>query len=152
MLDYQFYVLEKTRTNILKVLESYSIEQLNTIPEGFNNNLIWNFGHVVITQQLLCYGLSGLPLNIPKEIVDKYRKGSKPTDFIDKAEFELLKKWTFELIEKTKIDYANGVFKTYKTYPTSFNVMLNSIEEAISFNNVHEGLHFGSVLAIRKLV
>lgn len=151
-MDYNFYILEQTRTNILKAIEGYSIEQLNTIPEGFNNNLIWNFGHVIVTQQLLCYALSGLPMNIDKELVDKYRKGSKPNDFVDEAEFQLLKDMTFQLIEQTKVDYANGIFETYKSYTTSFNVTLSSVEEGIRFNNVHEGLHLGSILALRKLV
>lgn len=151
-MDYNFYILEQTRNNILNAIKDYSIEQLNVIPDGFNNNLIWNFGHVLVTQQLLCYGLSGLPMHLDKELITKYRKDSKPTDFVDEAEFELLKGKTFELIEQTKADYANGVFKEYRNYTTSYNVTLNSVEEAIQFNNVHEGLHFGSVLALRKLV
>ena len=151
-MDYNFYILEQTRSNILKAIQDFSIEQLNTIPEGFNNNLIWNFGHVVATQQLLCYALSGLPMHMDKGLVDKYRKGSKPIDFVDEAEYELLKSLAFSLIEQTKADYANGIFESYKPYTTSFNVTLSSVEEAITFNNVHEGLHFGSVLALRKLV
>lgn len=151
-MDYNFYILEQTRSNILNAIKDYSIEELNTIPEGFNNNLIWNFGHVIVTQQLLCYGLSGLPMHLEDELINKYRKGSKPTDFVDEAEFELLKDKTFQLIEQTKKDYAAGIFKTYKSYTTSFNVTLNSVEEGIAFNNVHEGLHFGSILALRKLV
>ena len=151
-MDYNFYILEQTRNNILNAIKDYSIEQLNTIPDGFNNNLIWNFGHVLITQQLLCYGLSGLPMHFDKELITKYRKGSKPVDFVDKSEYEFLKEKTFQLIEQTKTDYANGTFKEYQSYTTSFNVTINSVEDAIRFNNVHEGLHFGSVLAIRKLI
>lgn len=151
-MNYNFYILEQTRSNILNAIKEYSIEQLNTIPDGFNNNLIWNFGHVVVTQQLLCYGLSGLPMYLDKELINKYRKGSKPMDFVNVVEFELLKEKAFQLIEQTKTDYAKGIFKSYKSYTTSFNVTINSVEEAIAFNNVHEGLHFGSVLALRKLI
>ncbi|MFK7946271.1 MAG: DinB family protein [Saprospiraceae bacterium] len=151
-MNYNFYILEQTRSNILNAIKEYSIEQLNTIPDGFNNNLIWNFGHVVVTQQLLCYGLSGLPMHLDKELINKYRKGSKPMAFVDVVEFELLKEKAFQLIEQTKTDYAKGIFKSYKSYTTSFNVTINSVEEAIAFNNVHEGLHFGSVLALRKLI
>jgi hypothetical protein len=35
-----------------------TLEQLNKIPEGYNNNLIWNIAHVVVVQQMLVYKLS----------------------------------------------------------------------------------------------
>ena len=73
--------LEITTTSrkiLAQFLEKYTLVQLNTIPEGFNNNLIWNIAHVMVTQQVLVYKLSGLPLLISDEMVDKYRKGSKP--------------------------------------------------------------------------
>jgi len=43
------------------MIEDFSLEELNKIPEGFNNNIIWNIAHVIATQQALVYGLSGLP-------------------------------------------------------------------------------------------
>ncbi len=151
-MDFEFKVLKITRENVLKSLEGLTIQQLNLIPTGFNNNLIWNFGHIVVTQQLLTYGLSGLPIHLPPTLIDQYRKGSKPNDFVTVAEFELLQKAAFELIETTKNDYETGVFKGYKAYTTSFNITLQSIEEGIKFNNTHEGLHFGAILALRKFV
>ena len=151
-MDYNFYVLNQTRSNILKAIESYSIEELNKIPEGFSNNLIWNFGHVIVTQQLLCYALANLPMQLSDEIVSKYRKGSKPSEFVSQSEFEFLKEQVFELPKQTAEDFKKGVFEAYNAYTTSFNVVINNVEEAITFNNVHEGLHFGSILALRKLI
>lgn len=40
--------------------DNYSLEQLNKIPAGFNNNLIWNIGHIIVAQQSLIYQLSNL--------------------------------------------------------------------------------------------
>ena len=34
--------LKKVRANFLKVIGDLTIEQLNEIPAGFNNNVIWN--------------------------------------------------------------------------------------------------------------
>ena len=51
-------LLKATRSNIAKLVEGLSIEQLNHIPEGFNNNLAWNIGHILVTQELLIYRLS----------------------------------------------------------------------------------------------
>ena len=38
--------LKKSRKLTLKVIEGLTIEQLNKIPTGFSNNIIWNFCHV----------------------------------------------------------------------------------------------------------
>ena len=43
----QIAILKATRANILKQIEGVSLAQLNEIPAGFNNNLIWNAGHAV---------------------------------------------------------------------------------------------------------
>ncbi len=61
-MNYTFDITLKTRTLFHQILESLTLDQLNTKPKGFNNNIFWNIKHVVITQQLLTYKLSGLPV------------------------------------------------------------------------------------------
>lgn len=149
---YAFEVLKITRNNILKTFDGLSMEELNRIPDGFNNNLIWNFGHVIATQQILCYGLSGNKAFVSNEIIDAYRKGTKPEGFVSEEAFEELKKLSEAAIQQMEKDYAAGLFKAYKTYPTSYGTTLSNIEEAITFNNIHEGLHFGYCIALRKII
>lgn len=147
-----FDILRATRNNILNQIEGFSLEQLNKIPEGFNNNLIWNAAHVWITQQRLMYGLSGLKLNASNEMVKKYSKGSRPTNPVSSDEVDQIKKALMESISQGEKDYADGLFVEFKEYETSYGFGIRSIQDAIIFNNAHEGLHLGSILAIRKLV
>lgn len=149
---YALEILKITRNNILKNFEGLSIEELNRVPDGFNNNLIWNLGHVIATQQLLCYGLSRNKTFVSSEIIDAYRKGTKPTDLVSEEAFNELKKLSEASLVQMQKDYAAGLFKEYKAYPTSFGVTLSEIEEAIMFNNVHEGMHLGYCIALRKVV
>ena len=44
-------------------LKHFSLEQLNAVPEGFNNNILWNIAHTMVTHQLLMYKRSGLAMN-----------------------------------------------------------------------------------------
>ena len=147
-----FNIMTATRSNLERIIENHSIEQLNLIPEGFSNNLAWNFGHVVVTQQLLVYGLSGLPLAIEAEYVDKYRKGSRPTGLVSSDEIAMLREKCSETMKTTFEDYEKGIFKTYKQYTTSYGMTLSNADEAIIFNNVHESLHLGTCLDLRKFV
>lgn len=141
-----------SRNIIAKILDIHTVEQLNKIPEGFSNNLIWNIAHVVVTQQLLVYKLSGLPMMVSDEIIEKYKKGSKPEHNVTQAEVDEIKSLLFSTIEKTKEDYEKGIFKNYQEYPTSTGFVLKNVEDAIAFNNFHEGLHIGILMSLRKLV
>jgi hypothetical protein len=143
-------ILRITRNNYLKALEGISLENLNKIPDGYNNNLIWNAAHAVVTQQLLCYALSGVEVKLPNEIIANYRKGSKPTQSLTEAEVAQVMGWLKESVDWLEEDLEKGIFKEYKEYPTSYGITLSSLEEAIIFNNVHEGMHLGYIIALKK--
>jgi hypothetical protein len=149
----QVDVLIKGRALMLKLIGDYSLEQINKTPKGFNNNIGWNVAHLVVTQQLLCYKLSGLETVLSLEMIDRYKKGTAPNGYvINQQEWDLILKLFTELPEKLLTDYNNNLFKSYSEYTTSVNVTLDSVEKAIDFNNYHEGIHLGVVLALRKLV
>ena len=63
----KFDDLLKTRKFLLKITAHLSNEQLNKIPAPFKNNIAWNLAHLVVTQQLLCYKLSGLKCLVSEE-------------------------------------------------------------------------------------
>ena len=148
----QFEILKANRILILKTIEDLSLTQLNKVPEGFNNSIAWNIGHLVVVQQLLCYKLSGLEMKISNEMLEKYKKGSVPNSEITQQELDALKTSFLSQVDTLKKDYSNKVFTTYNSYLTSPNVSLDSIDDAIQFNNFHEGIHLGSILALKKLV
>ncbi len=151
-MEQSFDLLLKIRQLMLKIVDNYDAEQLNIIPEGFNNNMIWNLGHVLVTQQLLCYGLSGLKMDLGEEFISKYRKGSFPNSFIDQDEIDFIKKTLLKNVAEIKSDFNQKKFTNYNSYKTSLSYELNNIEQAIEFNNFHEGIHLGTLLALRKVI
>ncbi|SDW18120.1 DinB family protein [Flavobacterium degerlachei] len=147
--------LEVTRTSrkmLSQFLKGYSLAQLNSIPEGHNNNLIWNIAHVVVVQQMLVYNLSGLPMNISATLVQKYKKGTKPEQDATQAEVDEIYSLLVETIDQTEVDLNNNVFVNYQEYPTSTGLVLKNVKDAMSFNNFHEGIHIGAILSLRKFV
>ena len=149
-MDWNHNVTLKNRTLLLKLIEKFSLDQLNTVPKGYRNSIFWNVAHTIVTQQLLVYGLSNTPLLVDSELVKTYKKDSKTVHEATEEELALIKTLLFSTIEQTKIDYDNGVFKGYTPYATSLNVTLNTIDEAISFNTFHEGIHLGYILAMKN--
>lgn len=152
IMNKQFEVLKKSRELVLKKIEGLSIEQLHKIPEGFKNNIAWNVAHLVVTQQLLHYKLSGLNCLASDELIDSYKKGTVPTTTFSMEELEEVKELLIGLPDTLKEDFEAGIFKEYNTYETSTGFVLDSIETAIAFNNLHEGIHLGIIMALTKLV
>ena len=151
-IDKSIDIVKTTRKNFLKLIEGLSIDTLNKIPDGFNNNIIWNFGHIIVSQQVLCYKLAGLPLNIDESYILKYSKGTKPETFVDENELQFLKEKSAEFIDKLVVDIGKELFNNFINYTTSFNVELNSISDAVKFLPVHEGMHLGYAMALKRIV
>ena len=147
-----FEITRTSRKIVSQFLDNYSLDQLNKIPNGFKNNLIWNIAHIVVTQQLLVYKFSGLPMLVSDELVQKYMKGTKPELDATQADVEEIKTLLAKTIDQTKEDYDNGIFKNYQEYPTSTGFVLGNVEDAMVFNNFHEGLHIGIMMSLRKLI
>ncbi len=147
-----FGVLIKTRENVLKSIEGLSLEQLNKIPDGFNNNIAWNFCHIAVVQKLLTYKLSGLEQNIPADLVQTFKKGSAPLNNISSEVIDYFKDLYISSITLLEEDYKAKKFQSFSLYPTSYGFDLHHIEDAIVFNCSHEALHLGSIMALKHLV
>lgn len=144
-------ITEKTRTIFKDIIENTSLGDLNKVPEGFNNNIVWNIAHTIVTPQLLVYRLSGNTPRIPEEMIEKYKKGTKPTRDLTQAEVDELKALLFSTLEELKKDYANNIFSNYQEYTVSTNnSTITNVDEALEFSNFHDGLHLGYILALRR--
>ena len=63
-----------------------------------------------------------------------------------------MKELLISLIEKTKTDFYNGKFVKFNEKMTGTGFHLDSLKEALEFNNYHEGLHLGFMINIQKFV
>lgn len=147
-----FHIWKNNRSIYFKFLQHNSLEQLNKVPSGFNNNLIWNIGHVIAVQQRLVYGLSGVPMTISDEFFQKYKPGTKPETDEPIETVENFKELLISSIDQTIEDFDSGKFKEYNEYTTSKGFHLANATDAITFNNYHEGLHLGTMVSILKFI
>ena len=148
----QFDILTKTRAIVLHYIKGLSLDQLHVIPEGFTNNIAWNIAHLVVTQQLLHYKLSGLDCLCPDDLIRMYKKGTAPTKNFTEEEFDEVKDLFVGLPNTLEEDFQAGIFQNFSEYPTSAGYVLNSFESAVVFNNFHEGIHYGVIRSIKKFL
>lgn len=138
------------RQHFINLLENYDLKHLTHIPMGFKNHIFWNCAHALVTQQLLTYHLSGNELLIDNDWVLRFKKGTFGEQNVSAEEVGKLIELLDSTVSQTRMDYFAERLSNYQSYQTSFGVRLDTIEDAIRFNNLHESLHIGYVMAMRK--
>lgn len=151
-METEFKTTQVSREVYSRFFKDYSLEQLNKAPQGFSNNLIWNIGHVIVSQQMLVYSATGNTPVVSQELINKYMRGTRPEADVTQEEANLIESLLHHPILKTEEDYHNGLFTTYSPRKTQLGFDLRTVEDAITFNNYHEGVHLGIMMSIRKFI
>jgi hypothetical protein len=150
-MEYTFKYIRRTRALFIDLVNSLTLEQLNEVPKGFNNNIVWNFGHIVVSTLGLCYVRSGVEPTMQIQDFNKYKNGSKPESFITKEEVEALKEHAIQSIQQIEEDIKANKFNNIVPYATqTFGYNMSTIEEIVTCTQSHDAIHFGVALAIKK--
>jgi len=149
-----FKFILDSRKAFIKLIDELSLEQLNDIPAGFNNNIIWNFGHIVVATQALCYVRTGIWLDSSAiKYVDAYGKGTRPSYFVDQKEVDELKDLALTTILAIQADVNAGKFVNTVPYDTAtYGSQLTNIEDILITTVGHDNLHFGYAVAQKKII
>ncbi|WP_184547926.1 DinB family protein [Mucilaginibacter sp. FT3.2] len=145
-------IVLKPRINLLDIIKDLTPEQLNHVPEGFNNNIIWNLAHIISAQQGICYTRAGVPIITHDKYYTPYRPETKPSSFVAAEDIATIKELFLSTIIQLEADFLNNVFTTYPAWSTRYGVEIDSIETAIQFLPFHEGLHYGYIWALKRVV
>ena len=83
--------IKKYRQFLLAQISGLTLEHLNKIPAGYNNNIIWNLGHLVAATQAICYKRAGLMITIDDKYFTPFLTNTKPESLITSEEVEIIK-------------------------------------------------------------
>lgn len=147
----QIEAIRKTRTMLLEQVEGLTVEQFNQIPQGFQNNISWNMGHMIVVQQGICYRKSGLTLLINDDFSEKFRPGSKPKGIIDVLEIINIKQLLVTTLDQLETDYKSRVFSNYMAWTTRLGTKIATIDDGLGFLSFHEQLHLGNIITIKEV-
>lgn len=149
-----FKFIVDARKAFIKLVDGLPLAALNEIPQGFNNNIIWNFGHIVVSTSLLCYVRTGVrPDETVIKYVEAYKKGTRPTYQVTAAEVDELKELAISTIRTLEEDYRKGLFNDIEPVETvTFGVLINNIEELLITTAGHDNTHYGYAIAQRRII
>lgn len=140
-----------TRTYMAKRVEGLTKDQMLAVPDGAENNILWNVGHIVLTNYRLLYRPSGATVPVPSTWDAWFLPGTSPADWgaTPPSTDDVLKEFHAQN-DRIQADYAAGLLKTYKPFTLKSGSALNSLEEGLAFNLMHEGIHIGAIIALRR--
>lgn len=139
----------------MEQIEGLTAEQLNQVPDGYNNNIIWNLAHLICAQQGICYLRGGQAAIVPEKYITPFFTNTRPAGFLDDAEIAEIKRLFISTIDELASDYERKIFGNYTPSPNILNaygIELNDIDDALDFVLYHEGYHSGYILSLKRLV
>ena len=142
-------LLKKSRVHLFELIKELTPEQLNEIPNGFNNNIIWNLGHLFTVQQSICYLRAGIDTLIDSKSFSDYEPQTRPEKEVSEEEIGRIKNSFITIIDTLQTDYDGGIFSNFKSFSVPFGLEICNIDEAINFMLLHEGLHVGYIMAMK---
>lgn len=149
---FQCEILRASRTRLLRLIETSNDEMLFQIPAGFNNNIIWQIGHCITSQQRHMYMRSGLPMYISKEFMESFKIGSSPSSWTITPHVSDVKHLLIDTVNRLESDLQSGLFVNYEPFDLPIGFRVKNHVEALQAANFHEAEHSGIVFTYLKLL
>jgi len=154
-MDKSLEIIINFRKFLLAKIETLTVEQLNTIPEHFSNNIIWNVAHMNAVLQALCYANSGLPILVDENYFHPFLPGTKPVNVISENKVNNIKEQFITSLSQLNKDLDLGLFRTYKKaekIEKVYNINVETIDDAIKYVTHHDGSHYHAILALKRTI
>jgi len=149
---FELTILHTNRLKLKEIMEQLPEEKLLHIPTGFNNHVLWQIGHIVVSCQRLIYLRSGLPLGISETYNNNFKIGSDPKKWATTPDIQEVKHSLLSTLSQLQQDLANNIFTTYEPFKASGGFMVSNHLQALTYANCHEAEHTGSLKYLMRVV
>jgi hypothetical protein len=143
-------LIDNMRSNLLEITENLTVEQINTIPNGFNNNIVWNMGHILVVTDELLYKNS--PFSIPSYDFDisRFKKGTRPDNVVDEKDISLIREALSDTVPRIRKLLNVYAIETQNNESELLEKLGN--DRSIQFTVFHEDMHISTILRQLKIL
>lgn len=141
---------EMTRSRLLDIYEGLTEAEADFQPEGFNNTIRWQLGHILVTAESFLFDYPGSDSPLPKIYGEFFRSGTSPKYWQRSAPSLNDIKTKFQSQEKRIKELPMDYWREEVSEPlTKFGVKTKSEFFHILLN--HEAMHLGQIESLKKL-
>jgi len=147
-----FKQIEFIRDRTVNTVQGLSEEALDVIPEGFNNNLRWNLGHVYYVQERFAFYFAGEPTQLPDHFEVLFPNGTKPADWVVAPPTkDVLLQFLTDQPRRIQSVLTNRLEERVKEpFTTRNGLTLSTIQEFLTYTLYHEGIHFNTINFLKR--
>lgn len=148
-----FKQLAFVREVTLQLVKDVSEQEADVVPDGFNNNIRWNLGHIYLVQEVFAFARAGEIPKIPDGFVEWFNMGTKPADWEQAPpSLEELSGLLREQIKRIEETFMNRL-QERSAQPMAIRTLnLETVEEFLTFSLYHEGTHTQVIKSIKRLI
>lgn len=145
----------QTRTSRERIAELAlkNAAQADRIPAGWNNNIRWHVGHLVVVPRRLTSMQFGESLGVPEEYNKWFGRDTSPRTWGNDP-VPPLEQLVAELVPSVGRAFADMEPRLQQLFPkpmvTVTGFTLSNPAEALMMSQVHDGIHWGMLLALAR--
>lgn len=155
MEHYLFKQLRFIRESTIRQLAELDEEASVIIPQGFNNHIKWNAGHIYVVQEKFAFQLVGEKTAMPGHFAELFAPGTKPADWgeLEPPPMRELIRLLEEQVDRIEYSLPSRLKEAVEPpYTTSTGFTLSAVEQLLSFCLYHEGMHFHAIKVYNRLL
>ncbi|MCM3001897.1 DinB family protein [Paenibacillus cellulositrophicus] len=146
---YLFGQIERVRTGIINKVSALPESKRDIVPDGFNNNIHWHLGHLLVISDMLVLQYSGKDGVIPAEYRPYFTSGTKPADW--QGEAPAWDTLISQLTEQIRVFQEQLGDDLNQPVAKADNfAKAETIDELLVMNISHEASHAGTINAMLK--
>ncbi|GAA0339755.1 DinB family protein [Bacillus carboniphilus] len=152
--EMMFQQMKFIRSRTVASLDATPDEVATVIPEGFNNHLLWQYGHIYVSHEILLHSFVKEESKCPPHYLKLFAMGSKPADWGKEEEIPSLEELRTRLVEQPQkiMDTFGGRLGEIgeKPFVLGPETKFTTLGEVLGFAMWHEGLHQGTSDGIKR--
>lgn len=136
-------------------LKQSNDKEWDTQPEGYNNTIRWNVGHIFVTMETFTHLAIPEYAAVRSEWIPLFSTGTSPADWKGKKKIpsndDLLMTLKDQKERLTRI-YSGNIELTIKEPIKIGPLTLDTVEAVVQFLTWHEGIHAGMIDGLNKAI
>ena len=150
---YSIDLSNSIRSRFEELIDNLSTEELNAIPHGFNNNIVWNYGHIIVSGYALAFISSGVDTSLTIPLYSKFRKGSRPEGIMTTGEINTLKELRAQFPAVLEEALKKEKFNNITAYATqTFGVPMPTLDSILTTIAAHDTFHYQTARMYKRIL